>query len=112
MKQDEQSALEDIRRRAERMERSRRRPDHRPLRGLSAFGVVGWSVAIPTAGGALLGLWLERVAPRGFSWPLALMLAGLAIGIVVAGEWIMKQDRRTRDEESAASQQDGNHDLS
>ncbi|MDY0071732.1 MAG: hypothetical protein RBR77_03690 [Thauera sp.] len=84
-----------IRRRAERMQHRRRHPGPSPLRGLSALGVLGWSVALPTVGGALLGLWLEQVAPQPFSWPLALMLGGLVIGAVVAWEWMSKEGRST-----------------
>ena len=101
--------LDPIRRDAERMQRRRRRPGESPLRGLSALGVIGWSVAIPTVGGVLLGLWLERVAPTRFSWPIALMLAGLVIGILVAWDWIARQDRLTRDEGPAAMDEEPDH---
>ncbi len=40
----------------------------------------GWYVAISIAGGALLGVWLDRH----FDTAPALMLAGLAVGIAVA----------------------------
>src|SRR5690606_22912427 len=35
--------------------------------GLGAFGVVGWSVAVPTVVGIVLGLWLDRLWPARFS---------------------------------------------
>ncbi|HRN74287.1 AtpZ/AtpI family protein [Ottowia sp.] len=101
MKQDERSSHEAIRRSAERMRARRRRPGDSPLRGLSLFGAIGWSVATPTVGGALLGLWLNRVAPAGFSWPVALMLGGLVIGILVAWEWVARESRAAQDESPA-----------
>lgn len=61
------------------------------MRGIGVFGMVGWSVAVPAVGGALLGLWLDRVAPRGFSWTIALLLGGLALGMLVAWTWIDKE---------------------
>ncbi|HZJ94450.1 MAG TPA: AtpZ/AtpI family protein [Thiopseudomonas sp.] len=79
-----------IRRRAERMEESRNAPKYSPLSGLGVFGVVGWSVAIPTVAGAFLGMWLNRVAPQDFSWPIALILGGVVVGALVAWSWIDK----------------------
>lgn len=89
------SSLDRIQRGAERMQHTRGQRAESPLLGLRAFGVVGWSVAIPTVGGALLGLWLDEVAPQAFSWRLALILGGLVIGVLVAWDWIAKETRRT-----------------
>ena len=63
------------------------------------FGVIGWSVAIPTVGGALLGGWLDRVAPQKFSWTLALILGGLVVGVIVAWDWVARESRRTEREQ-------------
>lgn len=79
-----------IRRRAKRMEESRNAPKYSPLSGLGVFGVIGWSVAIPTVAGAFLGMWLNRVAPQDFSWPIALILGGVVVGALVAWSWIDK----------------------
>ena len=79
-----------IRRRAERMQKTRDEPKYSPLTGLGVFGVIGWSVAIPTVVGALLGGWLNRVAPQSFSWPIALILGGVVVGAMVAWNWIDK----------------------
>lgn len=98
MNEDQRSALEHIRRDAERMQTTRQRPGYSPLRGLGLFGAIGWSVATPTVGGALLGLWLDRVAPARFSWPIALMLGGLVIGVIVAWEWVAREGRATPDD--------------
>lgn len=110
MKSDQHSSLETIRGDAERMRKARRQPGYNPLRGVSVFGVVGWSVATPTVGGALLGLWLDRVAPARFSWPIALMLGGLVIGIIVAWEWVARESRTAQAEEQAQSAQEQHHD--
>ncbi|MCK9515806.1 MAG: AtpZ/AtpI family protein [Ottowia sp.] len=106
MKTDRDPSLDPIRRDAERLRRTRRRPAYSPLRGLGAFGVVGWSIAIPTVGGALLGLWLDKVAPARFSWPIALILGGLVIGILVAWDWMAREDRLTRDEGPETTEED------
>lgn len=83
-------ASDAIRRRAQRMDESRKAPKYSPLSGLGVFGVVGWSVAIPTVAGAFLGMWLNRVAPQNFSWPIALILGGVVVGALVAWSWIDK----------------------
>lgn len=79
-----------IRRRAERMQQTRNERKYSPLSGLGVFGVIGWSVAIPTVAGAFLGMWLNRVAPQSFSWPIALILGGVVVGAMVAWNWIEK----------------------
>jgi len=89
-----EDAVKRVQKKAELMEKSRRRGAYSPLQGFSAFGVIGWSIAVPTVLGAIAGKWLNSAAPQAFSWVLALMLGGLVIGIVVAWEWIAKnQDK-------------------
>lgn len=92
MTKPEDPALDGIRRRARQLQKGRR-SRYSPLHGLGAFGVIGWSVTLPAVGGALLGLWLDRVAPRDFSWTIALMLGGLVLGMVFAVQWIVGENR-------------------
>lgn len=82
-----------IRRRAERMKAARSEPGESPLRGFGVFGIIGWSIAVPTVAGAFLGLWLNRVAPQAFSWPIALILGGIVIGGIIAWNWIVKESQ-------------------
>jgi len=82
---------EDIARRAKRMKTARDNPGPSPLRGIGTFGMIGWSIAVPTVGGAFLGLWLDRVAPQEFSWTIALILGGVALGALIAGSWVNKE---------------------
>lgn len=82
---------EDIGRHAERMQAKRDNPGPSPLRGIGMFGAVGWSIVVPTVGGAFLGHWLDRVAPQGFSWTIALILGGVVLGAVLAAQWINKE---------------------
>lgn len=79
-----------IRQRAERMQQTRndKEPKYSSLSGLGVFGVIGWSIAVPTVAGAFLGMWLNRVAPQSFSWPIALILGGVVIGAIGAWRWI------------------------
>jgi ATP synthase protein I len=74
---------------ARRKRDARRRGRHPLWFGLGMFGVVGWSVAVPTLLGLALGLWLDRRWPSpGRSWTLALLLAGVVLGCFHAWIWI------------------------
>ncbi len=61
--------------------------------GLGMMGLVGWSVAVPTLLGAMLGLWLDEHHPAPFSWTLALLVAGLTLGCLNAWRWVAKEDK-------------------
>jgi ATP synthase protein I len=66
--------------------------------GLGMFGLVGWSVAVPTVCGALLGIWLDRHHPGAHSWTLALLAAGLFIGCANAWHWVSQEEKSMHDE--------------
>jgi len=66
--------------------------------GLGLSGLIGWSVAVPTLLGALLGLWWDRRHPGAHSWTLALLVAGLVIGCANAWHWVTREDRAMKDE--------------
>ncbi|MGM0986441.1 MAG: AtpZ/AtpI family protein [Pseudomonadota bacterium] len=87
------SAVDDIGRRARRRKKARDDPGSSPLRGLGVFGMIGWSIAVPTVGGAFLGLWLDRRMPQGFQWTLALILGGVALGSFIAWAWVSKEGK-------------------
>ena len=87
----EDKAVSDIERAAHRLQKARNEPPPSPLRGLGTFGMVGWSIAVPTVGGIFLGLWLDRVAPQGFSWTVALLLGGAVIGGFISWRWIARE---------------------
>ena len=61
--------------------------------GLGMFGLVGWSVSVPTVAGVLLGWWLDRNHPGGVSWTLNLLVVGLALGCWNAWHWMSREGR-------------------
>jgi ATP synthase protein I len=65
--------------------------------GLGMFGLIGWSVAVPTVLGAMLGLWVDRHHPGAHSWTLALLVAGLVIGCANAWHWVLQENRSMAD---------------
>ncbi len=89
-KRDDRASAE-IDRRAKRMKAARDYSGPSPLRGIGVFGMIGWSIAVPVVGGAFAGLWLDRVAPQDFSWTIALIVAGVLLGGVLAWRWVQKE---------------------
>jgi len=67
--------------------------------GFGTFGMIGWSVAIPTVAGAMLGLWLDRHYPSVHSWTLALLAAGLVVGCWNAWHWMDMEDKAMKKEQ-------------
>jgi len=66
--------------------------------GIGVFGLIGWSVAVPTLLGAVLGLWLDKHHPGKHSWTLTLLIIGLIIGCLNAWHWVAREDKQMRDE--------------
>lgn len=75
---------------------ARREGDRGIWFGLGMFGLVGWSVAIPTLAGVALGWWLDEraIGPTGVSWTLTGLVAGVAVGCFNAWYWIRKESGR------------------
>lgn len=65
-------------------------PDQTVWFGLGMFGVIGWSVAIPTLIGVAFGLWIDHTWPTQYSWTLMFLVAGLALGCLNAWYWVKK----------------------
>ncbi|MEI7524318.1 MAG: AtpZ/AtpI family protein [Mariniphaga sp.] len=63
------------------------------LFGLGMFGLVGWSVTVPTLLGAFLGIWLDKQFPGKQSWTLTFLLIGLIVGCVSAWHWLASEDK-------------------
>ncbi len=61
---------------------------------LGMFGLVGWSVAVPTLIGIALGTWIDRTWPGEVSWTLTLLFVGVVIGCANAWRWIQRESRR------------------
>ncbi len=59
--------------------------------GLGTFGLVGWSVAIPTLLGLALGIWIDTRYPSGVSWTLMLLFGGIIAGCLNAWYWLSRE---------------------
>lgn len=71
--------------------RGRRQKDRHIWFGLGMFGLVGWSVAIPTLIGIALGIWIDLKWPSRYSWTLMLLVIGLMLGCLNAWFWITRE---------------------
>jgi ATP synthase protein I len=71
-----------------------RKEKHRGLWfGLGMFGMVGWSVAIPTLLGVALGAAIDRAWPSRFSWTLTFLFVGAAVGCWNTWYWVSRKRR-------------------
>lgn len=61
---------------------------------LGMFGMVGWSVAIPTLLSIALGVWIDNHFQSRYSWTLMLLVVGVALGCLNAWYWINKEIQR------------------
>ena len=67
--------------------------------GLGMFGLIGWSVVIPTLLGVALGVWIDGTWPSRYSWTLMLLLLGIILGCLNAWRWV-SQERQKIDQNS------------
>ena len=85
---------DEIGRRTERKQRARQQSQRAAWFGLGMFGLVGWSVTIPTLLGIVLGLWLDARWPGQASWTLTFLIIGVALGALNAWYWVKQESRR------------------
>ena len=95
---EETDVAETLRREVARKRRSRQRTERGLWFGLGTFGLVGWSVAVPTLAGLAAGIWLDGRLGGPFSWTLALLVAGVCIGCANAWYWVAKESQRAIDD--------------
>lgn len=68
--------------------------------GLGMFGLIGWTIAVPTFLGILFGIWLDHKFPGKHSWTITFLLLGLITGCVSAWLWVSKEHKNIgKDEE-------------
>jgi len=88
----------------EEMARRVREKEHRKLKareerhrsiwfGLGMFGLVGWSVAVPTLIAIAAGIWIDTTWPGPYSWTLMLLFIGVMIGCLNAWYWVKRESR-------------------
>jgi ATP synthase protein I len=77
----------------DRKMRARRERDRGVWFGLGMFGLVGWSVAIPTVIGIGLGVWIDTKWPSRYSWTLMFLIIGVLVGCLNAWYWVKRESK-------------------
>lgn len=67
--------------------------------GLGLFGIVGWSIAVPTVLGIALGVFLDKRFTQSFSWTITLLFAGVILGSFNAWRWIREKSEAEEEDE-------------
>jgi ATP synthase protein I len=66
--------------------------------GLGMFGLIGWSVAIPTLAGIALGVWIDLKWASRYSWTLMLLIIGIGVGCLNAWFWVSRERKIIEEE--------------
>ena len=59
--------------------------------GLGMFGLIGWSVTIPSLIGVAGGIWIDKKWPGPYSWTLICLIVGVILGCLNAWYWIKRE---------------------
>ena len=88
--------------------KARRDQDRSIWYGLGMFGLIGWSIAIPTLVGIAVGIWMDRTWDHGFSCTLICLFVGVVIGCSIAWYWMKREGLVEMDADSDQSPNDSN----
>lgn len=89
---------DEVARRVLRRRRAEREAHRSIWSSLGLFGIVGWSVSVPTLAGLAAGVWLDARFAGRISWTLTLLAVGVAAGCLNAWYWIRQESRGSDDE--------------
>ncbi len=95
-------------RKRRRKMRAAKQKEHSLWFGLGTFGIVGWSVAIPTVIGIVVGLWLDAQqghSGTSVSWTLTFMIIGVTLGCLNAWFWVRREREQIHRDDSPATGQ-------
>lgn len=74
-----------------RRERARARGTDNVWSWMGMFGLVGWTVAVPTLLGLALGLFVDRRVDSSVSFAITGLVVGVATGATMAWYWIRRE---------------------
>lgn len=88
---DSESLTESVAKKEERKITARKEASRGIWFGLGMFGMVGWSVAIPTVIGIAVGIWFDRMLGTRISCTISCLVLGMALGCILAWYWIQRE---------------------
>ena len=91
---DEERLRRAVSRKEDRRLLARRGGNRSPWFWLGMFGLVGWSVAVPTVVAVLIGVWLDRRFDDRISWTLTMLFVGVVLGCWTAWYWVKRESER------------------
>ena len=59
--------------------------------GLGMFGLVGWSIALPTLIAIAVGIWIDRTWQPPYSCTLMSVFVGVVAGCLIAWYWVRRE---------------------
>lgn len=95
----ENAWLRNVAKKEARRQKARNARDVGVWFGLGMFGVIGWSVAVPTLIGVAVGVWIDTHVSTPYSWTLMLLFIGVVLGCFNAWYWIRKESRHNNRDE-------------
>ncbi len=96
--QDELS--EQVAKKEQRKMKARREQGRSIWYGLGMFGLVGWSIAVPTLVGIAIGIWIDRTWQHKFSCTLMCLFVGVVIGCSIAWYWVKRESLAAMDSDN------------
>ncbi len=96
---DDNGFQEQVSRKEKRKLKARREGKDSVWQGFGVFGLIGWSVAVPTVIFALIGFFLDERYGGEQSYTLAMLAAGLFLGCLNAWYWVDKKMKEIHEEE-------------
>ena len=78
---------------SQRRERARRRGNDNVWSWMGMFGLVGWTVAVPTLLGLALGVFVDNRVESSVSFAITFLVVGVAIGAAMAWYWIRQESQ-------------------
>lgn len=93
-KRDPNRLAETVGKKEARKLKAHREQDRGVWFGLGMFGLVGWSVAIPTLIGIAAGVWIDKAFAGPYSWTLMGLFIGVILGCLNAWYWVTRESRR------------------
>jgi ATP synthase protein I len=93
-----QDFIKKIEKKEKRKLRARGKKNQAVWFGMGLFGVIGWSVMIPTVIGIAVGIWADKKWPGQISWTLTFLFAGIILGCLNAWYWVEKERKSIEEE--------------
>jgi ATP synthase protein I len=76
-----------------RRRRARRTRQDSVWAWLGTFGLVGWTVIVPTLAGLAFGIFLDNQIDASFSFAITFLVVGVAVGVSMAWYWVRQESQ-------------------